>query len=159
MPPGCRVASQCLCHPGCRACCSSPTDCQSPFRWTGWALYREVNRRFAELVARRYRPGDLIWVHDYQLCLVPRSLPDRGLEGGEALPRPARGGGRELIAGEPVSRRPTPTPSATRRGGRRGSSTATPRRPPRNQPAGLSSLRARPSTARSGRWRGSPHRR
>lgn len=37
-----------------------------------WRAYQQVNRRFAEAVVRAYRPGDLIWVHDYQLCLVPR---------------------------------------------------------------------------------------
>ncbi|RIH88984.1 alpha,alpha-trehalose-phosphate synthase (UDP-forming) [Calidithermus roseus] len=36
-----------------------------------WRAYQRVNRRFAEAVVRAYRPGDLIWVHDYQLCLVP----------------------------------------------------------------------------------------
>jgi trehalose 6-phosphate synthase/phosphatase len=42
--------------------------------------YTEVNERFAELVAEHYQPGDLIWVHDYQLLLLPellrRRLPD-----------------------------------------------------------------------------------
>eukprot|EP00013_Stygamoeba_regulata_P004470 CAMPEP_0177637672 /NCGR_PEP_ID=MMETSP0447-20121125/5092_1 /TAXON_ID=0 /ORGANISM="Stygamoeba regulata, Strain BSH-02190019" /LENGTH=868 /DNA_ID=CAMNT_0019139607 /DNA_START=61 /DNA_END=2667 /DNA_ORIENTATION=+ len=35
-----------------------------------WASYEVVNRLFAEAVARLYRPGDLIWVHDYHLLLV-----------------------------------------------------------------------------------------
>jgi trehalose 6-phosphate synthase/phosphatase len=42
-----------------------------------WAVYEAVNRRFAELVAAAWRPGDLVWVHDYQLALVPAML--RGL--------------------------------------------------------------------------------
>ena len=33
--------------------------------------YAEVNERFADIVAEHYRPGDLIWVHDYQLLLFP----------------------------------------------------------------------------------------
>jgi trehalose 6-phosphate synthase/phosphatase len=37
-----------------------------------WRAYQRVNKRFAEAVVRVYRPGDLIWIHDYQLCLVPR---------------------------------------------------------------------------------------
>ncbi|WP_027893955.1 alpha,alpha-trehalose-phosphate synthase (UDP-forming) [Calidithermus chliarophilus] len=37
-----------------------------------WKAYQRVNRRFAEAVLQAYRPGDLVWVHDYQLCLVPR---------------------------------------------------------------------------------------
>ena len=40
-------------------------------------MYRAVNEKFADAVARVYRPGDLIWVHDYQLCLLPRMLRAR----------------------------------------------------------------------------------
>jgi trehalose 6-phosphate synthase/phosphatase len=39
-----------------------------------WAIYENVNRRFAERVAAHWRPGDMIWVHDYQLALVPAML-------------------------------------------------------------------------------------
>lgn len=39
--------------------------------------YRSVNERFADSVAERYRPGDLIWVHDYHLMLVPQLLRER----------------------------------------------------------------------------------
>ncbi len=39
--------------------------------------YEAVNARFAEAVASRYQPGDLVWVHDYQLMLVPRMLRER----------------------------------------------------------------------------------
>ena len=39
-----------------------------------WRVYREVNRRFAQAVAERLREGDRIWVHDYQLLLVPGML-------------------------------------------------------------------------------------
>jgi trehalose 6-phosphate synthase/phosphatase len=45
-----------------------------------WDSYRSVNERFAEQIAHAHQPGDLIWVHDYQLMLVPgllrRRLPD-----------------------------------------------------------------------------------
>jgi len=37
-----------------------------------WLAYREANARFASAIVERYRPGDLIWVHDYQLALVPQ---------------------------------------------------------------------------------------
>ncbi len=43
----------------------------------GWETYRSVNQRFADVVAKHYRPGDLVWVHDYQLCLVPGLLRER----------------------------------------------------------------------------------
>jgi trehalose 6-phosphate synthase/phosphatase len=39
-----------------------------------WNAYREVNRLFARAVAAQWRPGDLVWVHDYQLLLVPGML-------------------------------------------------------------------------------------
>jgi trehalose 6-phosphate synthase/phosphatase len=46
---------------------------------SGWESYKRVNERFADAVVSQYRPGDLIWIHDYQLMLVPglvrRRLP------------------------------------------------------------------------------------
>lgn len=39
-----------------------------------WQSYRAVNQRFAKAAARNYREGDVIWVHDYQLMLVPGFL-------------------------------------------------------------------------------------
>ncbi len=45
-----------------------------------WAAYQEANALFADRVAKIAEPGDSIWVHDYQLMLVPellrRRLPD-----------------------------------------------------------------------------------
>lgn len=42
-----------------------------------WNDYQRVNRRFAEAAAHRYQPGDLLWVHDYHLLLVPGFLRER----------------------------------------------------------------------------------
>lgn len=39
-----------------------------------WHPYVAVNRRFAERAAETLRPGDLAWIHDYQLQLVPAML-------------------------------------------------------------------------------------
>ena len=39
-----------------------------------WDVYRAVNEKFADAVASAHRPGDLVWVHDYQLALVPQML-------------------------------------------------------------------------------------
>ncbi len=47
---------------------------QLPLETADFSLYREVNQRFAQAVARQYQQGDLVWVHDYQLMLVPRML-------------------------------------------------------------------------------------
>ncbi len=43
----------------------------------GWEAYCAVNERFADAVARHARPGDRIWVHDYQLLLLPALLRHR----------------------------------------------------------------------------------
>src|SRR3989442_4856197 len=45
---------------------------QVPLRVRDWGAYERVNRRFAEVVAAHHRPGDLVWVHDYHLMLVPQ---------------------------------------------------------------------------------------
>lgn len=42
-----------------------------------WALYRAVNERYADAVIERLRPGDRVWVHDYQLMLVPQLVRAR----------------------------------------------------------------------------------
>ena len=53
---------------------------QVPLHVRDWDAYAEVNELFADIVAEHYRPGDLIWVHDYQLLLLPdllrKRLPD-----------------------------------------------------------------------------------
>jgi trehalose 6-phosphate synthase/phosphatase len=50
---------------------------QMPPEARGWDVYREVNEKFADAVVEQYRPGDLIWVHDYHLMLVPQMLRKR----------------------------------------------------------------------------------
>jgi len=42
-----------------------------------WDAYVAVNRRFAECVADRARPGEVVLVQDYQLALVPGMLRER----------------------------------------------------------------------------------
>jgi trehalose 6-phosphate synthase/phosphatase len=74
-----------------------------------WEHYQNVNRRFAEKVLENAHDGDLVWVHDYQLMLLPALLKAaaRHLRVGfflhtpfpvyeifRCLPR-----GRELVAG------------------------------------------------------------
>ncbi len=43
-------------------------------RW--WATYRTVNERFAHAIAEVAAEGATVWVHDYQLQLVPALLRD-----------------------------------------------------------------------------------
>jgi trehalose 6-phosphate synthase/phosphatase len=42
-----------------------------------WDVYRHVNERFADIVADAYRDGDLIWVQDFHLLLLPELLRKR----------------------------------------------------------------------------------
>ena len=42
-----------------------------------WDAYRRVNERFADAVVEQYREGDVVWVHDYQLLLLPGLLRPR----------------------------------------------------------------------------------
>lgn len=42
-----------------------------------WTVYEEVNRRFAEKTLEVAEPGDLIWVHDYHLMLLPQMLREQ----------------------------------------------------------------------------------
>ncbi len=39
-----------------------------------WETYREVNLKFAKTIIGIAQPGDEIWIHDYQLFLVPKLL-------------------------------------------------------------------------------------
>src|SRR5215469_14443663 len=44
-------------------------------RW--WEAYVAVNRRFAQAAAEQAAPGATVWVHDYQLQLVPQMLREQ----------------------------------------------------------------------------------
>jgi trehalose 6-phosphate synthase/phosphatase len=48
-----------------------------PVEAAGWEAYCQVNEAFADAVAREYRKGDTVWIHDYQLMLVPALLRAR----------------------------------------------------------------------------------
>jgi len=50
---------------------------QLPLHLSDFDVYRAVNERFADIVASHARPSDTIWVHDYQLMLVPGLLRSR----------------------------------------------------------------------------------
>lgn len=39
-----------------------------------WNAYRQVNQKFSEVVAGLVAGGDVVWVHDYHLALLPRML-------------------------------------------------------------------------------------
>lgn len=60
-----------------------------------WEAYERVNRSFAEAAASIAAPGATVWVHDYQLQLVPRLLrelrPDLVIGYFHHIPFPAYG--------------------------------------------------------------------
>ncbi len=49
------------------------------FQRRDWETYQRVNERFAAAIQEVVQPGDVIWVHDYQLALVPEMLRARGV--------------------------------------------------------------------------------
>jgi trehalose 6-phosphate synthase/phosphatase len=45
-----------------------------PLLFEGYDEYVILNRRFADEIVRAHAPGDVIWIHDYHLMLVPDML-------------------------------------------------------------------------------------
>jgi trehalose 6-phosphate synthase/phosphatase len=48
-----------------------------PLRVGDWDAYEAVNQRFADAIADVLEDGDQVWIHDYQLLLVPALLRQR----------------------------------------------------------------------------------
>lgn len=42
-----------------------------------WEAYKKVNQKYAEAVLERLDDGDTVWVHDYQLLLLPKMIRDK----------------------------------------------------------------------------------
>src|SRR6476660_7850345 len=42
-----------------------------------WQAYKEVNKHYADAIARSAQPDDFIWVHDYHLMYVAQALRER----------------------------------------------------------------------------------
>ncbi|MFC1529022.1 bifunctional alpha,alpha-trehalose-phosphate synthase (UDP-forming)/trehalose-phosphatase [Candidatus Latescibacterota bacterium] len=42
-----------------------------------WNAYCRVNRIFRDSVMKTAQPGDIVWIHDYQLMLLPQMLRER----------------------------------------------------------------------------------
>ncbi|QQL50421.1 bifunctional alpha,alpha-trehalose-phosphate synthase (UDP-forming)/trehalose-phosphatase [Mucilaginibacter ginkgonis] len=41
-----------------------------------WECYKEVNQKFCDQILKIAQPGDMVWVHDYQLLLLPKMIRD-----------------------------------------------------------------------------------
>ncbi|MGI4750422.1 MAG: bifunctional alpha,alpha-trehalose-phosphate synthase (UDP-forming)/trehalose-phosphatase [Janthinobacterium lividum] len=52
----------------------------SNYKQSNWEFYQQVNQKFADEILSIAQPGDKIWIHDYQLLLLPAliraKLPD-----------------------------------------------------------------------------------
>ena len=44
------------------------------FSEDAWSAYQAANRLFARAIARDVQDGDLVWIHDYHLMLLPAML-------------------------------------------------------------------------------------
>ena len=42
-----------------------------------WQSYKSVNQKYADEILKHYEDGDVIWVHDYQLLLVPNMIREK----------------------------------------------------------------------------------
>lgn len=51
---------------------SEPIDGHLEKKW--WSDYVKMNEAYAEKILEIYQPGDLVWVHDYPLFLLPQIL-------------------------------------------------------------------------------------
>lgn len=49
----------------------------SEFEWSSWEVYHAVNRKFADAILDAAGDEDIIWVHDYQLMLVPQMVREQ----------------------------------------------------------------------------------
>lgn len=49
----------------------------SNYRQSNWGFYQQVNQKFANAVLSVAQPGDTIWIHDYQLMLVPQLIREK----------------------------------------------------------------------------------
>lgn len=47
------------------------------YEYENWKAYVAVNQKFADAALETLDDGDTIWVHDYQLLLVPRMIKDK----------------------------------------------------------------------------------
>jgi trehalose 6-phosphate synthase len=55
------------------------------FRRKEWSAYRRVNQIFADKLAADISDGDLVWVHDYHLMLLPSMLSEAALKLGKRV--------------------------------------------------------------------------
>ncbi|MBI4209839.1 MAG: bifunctional alpha,alpha-trehalose-phosphate synthase (UDP-forming)/trehalose-phosphatase [Deltaproteobacteria bacterium] len=47
------------------------------FKEKHWEDYQRVNQKFCEILAQKIKPGDMVWIHDYHLMLLPKLLREK----------------------------------------------------------------------------------
>ena len=46
------------------------------FERENWNIYKKVNQKFAKVVLENIEEGDTVWIHDYQLMLLPQLIKE-----------------------------------------------------------------------------------
>lgn len=49
----------------------------SEFELANWEIYKAVNQKFADAILEKADDDDTIWIHDYQLMLVPQMIREK----------------------------------------------------------------------------------
>ena len=49
----------------------------SEFELESWNIYKSVNQKFADAILEKADEDDIIWIHDYQLMLVPQMVREK----------------------------------------------------------------------------------
>ncbi|MDQ1085963.1 trehalose-6-phosphate synthase [Siphonobacter sp. SORGH_AS_1065] len=47
------------------------------YKDSDWQAYQQANEVFADRLAELYQPGDVLWIHDYHLMLLPKLVRSR----------------------------------------------------------------------------------
>lgn len=50
---------------------------KTEYNFSTWEAYRRVNQKFSRVVENIIDDGDTVWIHDYQLMLLPKILKDQ----------------------------------------------------------------------------------
>lgn len=56
-------------------------DQLKPDAWAYWDTFCDINRRFADHLLRHHATENVVWIHDYNLMLVPWYLRQKGFAG------------------------------------------------------------------------------
>ncbi len=64
------------------------------YDYKNWRMYQQVNEKFRDIILQHLEPGDILWIHDYQLLLVAnmvrQSQPDISIAFFQHIPFPSK---------------------------------------------------------------------